>query len=76
MQSKPDHCDDNQLDDDGEDEAAATSKVIDQVLAEAKLETGDPETEMDDSIPEPPSKSLIRQLQRAIRISESDKVIF
>jgi hypothetical protein len=46
--------------------------VIDQVLAEAKLEAEDPE--MDESVPEPPSKSLIRQLQRAIRLSESDKV--
>jgi hypothetical protein len=40
-------------------------------MAEAALEEDDDDDELDDRIPAPPSKSLVRQIQRAIRLSES-----
>jgi len=52
------------------------SKVVERVMAEAALDEDDEDEGMDESIPAPPSKSLVRQLQRAIRLSESDKVRF
>jgi hypothetical protein len=58
-----------------EDEEEA-SKVVERVMAEAALEEDEEDEGMDESIPAPPSKSLVRQLQRAIRLSESDKVRF
>ena len=40
-------------------------------MAETALEEDDDEDDLDDRIPAPPSKSLVRQIQRAIRLSES-----
>jgi len=44
---------------------------VERVMAEAALEEDDDEDGLDDRIPAPPSKSLVRQIQRAIRLSES-----
>lgn len=63
--------------DDANDEDEA-SKVVERVMAEAALDDGDDNDDEDigpdDRIPAPPSKNLIRQIQRAITLSESENV--
>lgn len=68
-------------DDDGDEEEdeAAASKVVEQVLAEAALgvdEDDDDDGGIDDRIPAPPSKNLVRQIKRAINLSDSENVSF
>ena len=64
------------VDDDDEEDEAAASKVVEQVLAEAALDddADEDDVSIDDRIPAPPSKSLVRQIRRAITMSESENV--
>jgi hypothetical protein len=48
--------------------------VCPQAMAEAALPDEAADLGLDDQVPAPPSKDLVRQLQRAMRMSESEKV--